>query len=66
MSSVELTEQAAFWVLRSEGWLGRRGSFRIRGDSDGLAVVCGASAPNLLIVICRCQDCGSNANSFPR
>jgi hypothetical protein len=30
-------------------------------NSDGLAVIHVGSPPNLLIVICRCQDCGSRA-----
>ncbi len=57
---LKLTEQADFSMLRSEAGRGVAARFVYRGDSDGLAVVCVGSAPNLQIVICRCQDCGSN------
>ncbi len=61
ISLLKLTEQADFSVLRSEAGQGVAARFVYRGDSAGLAVVCVGSEPNLQIVICRCQDCGSNA-----
>src|SRR6266511_97823 len=63
---LKLTEQADFSMLRSEAGQGVAARFVYRGDSEGLAVVCVGSAPNLQIVSCRCQDCGSNAKTASR
>ncbi len=61
ISQLKLTGQADFSPLRSEAGQASRLVSHPRVNSDGLAVFCVGLAPSLLIAICRCQDCGSNA-----
>src|SRR6266542_3641047 len=59
---LNLTEQADLSRQRSEAGHAWRLILRCMVNSDGLAVFYVGSPPNLLIVICRCQDCGSSAS----
>src|SRR5215471_7300484 len=58
---LKLTGQADFSLLRSVAGEASRLLCTERRDSYGLAVTLVGWAPNWLIVICRCQDSGSNA-----
>ena len=51
-----------FPVSAQRGWPGVAAVLTEQMNSDGLAVFYVGSPPSLLIVICRCQDCGSSAN----
>ncbi len=59
---LKLTEQADLSLLRSEAGQASRLVSHAGVIPTGLAVVCVGLTPNLQIVICRCQDCGSNVS----
>ena len=60
---LNLTGQAQFWPLRSEAGEAPRPVSSAGVNSDGLAVICVGAALHQLIVICRCQDCGSSVGA---